>query len=52
MRRYKSFTTIRVGTYRARPAKGYQGMTIGLLEYQKTLRVEQLPGMLLLPFGK
>lgn len=40
------------GTYRARPSKGYQMMTIGLLEYQKTLQVEQLPGMLLLPFGK
>jgi sterol desaturase/sphingolipid hydroxylase (fatty acid hydroxylase superfamily) len=40
------------GTYRARPAKGYQGMTIGLLEYQETLRVAQLPWMLLLPFDR
>lgn len=40
------------GTYRARPAKGNQGMTIGLTEYQNTLRVAQLPWMLLLPFGK
>lgn len=40
------------GTYRAHPAKGNQGMTIGLTEYQNTLRVAQLPWMLLLPFGK
>lgn len=40
------------GTYRARPAKGNQGMTIGLTEYQNTLRVAQLPWMLLLPFGR
>lgn len=40
------------GTYRASPANGYQGMTIGLLEYQDTLRVAQLPWMLLLPFDK
>lgn len=38
------------GTYRSRPAKGYEGMTIGLSEYQNTLRVAQLPWMLLLPF--
>jgi sterol desaturase/sphingolipid hydroxylase (fatty acid hydroxylase superfamily) len=38
------------GTYRDRPAKGNQGMTIGLTEYQNTLRVAQLPWMLLLPF--
>ncbi|WP_204139625.1 sterol desaturase family protein [Halomicronema sp. CCY15110] len=40
------------GTYRARAAKGNQGMTIGLTEYQNTLRVAQLPWMLLLPFGR
>lgn len=40
------------GTYRSRPAKGNQGMTIGLTEYQNTLRVAQLPWMLLLPFGR
>jgi sterol desaturase/sphingolipid hydroxylase (fatty acid hydroxylase superfamily) len=40
------------GTYRARPAEGNQGMTIGLAEYQKTLQVAQLPWMLLLPFGR
>jgi sterol desaturase/sphingolipid hydroxylase (fatty acid hydroxylase superfamily) len=38
-------------TYRDFPSMGNQGMTIGLSEYQKTLRVEQLPWMLLLPFG-
>jgi sterol desaturase/sphingolipid hydroxylase (fatty acid hydroxylase superfamily) len=40
------------GTYRALPAMGDQRMTIGLQEYQKTMRVEQLPWMLLLPFEK
>jgi len=40
------------GTYRARPAKGNQGMTIGLTEYQNTLRVAQLPWVLLLPFSR
>lgn len=40
------------GTYWMYPKMGYEGMTIGLSEYQKTLRVEQLPWMLLLPFGK
>jgi sterol desaturase/sphingolipid hydroxylase (fatty acid hydroxylase superfamily) len=39
------------GTYQARPSMGNQGMTIGLSEYQKTLRGSQLPWMLLLPFG-
>lgn len=38
-------------TYRDCPLMGNQGMTIGLSEYQNTLRVEQLPWMLLLPFG-
>lgn len=40
------------GTYRAHPAKGNQGMTIGLREYQDTLRVAQLPWMLWLPFER
>jgi sterol desaturase/sphingolipid hydroxylase (fatty acid hydroxylase superfamily) len=40
------------GTYRARPAKGNEGMTIGLAEYQDTLRVAQLPWMLWLPFKR
>ncbi|MGC8713653.1 MAG: sterol desaturase family protein [Leptodesmis sp.] len=39
------------GTYRASSAQGNQGITIGLLEYQDTLRVAQLPWMLLLPFS-
>jgi sterol desaturase/sphingolipid hydroxylase (fatty acid hydroxylase superfamily) len=39
------------GTYRSSPVKGNQNMTIGLTEYQDTLRVAQLPWMLLLPFG-
>jgi sterol desaturase/sphingolipid hydroxylase (fatty acid hydroxylase superfamily) len=39
-------------TYRALPSQGYQGMTIGLAEYQKNPRVSQLTWMLLLPFGK
>lgn len=38
------------GTYRAQPAKGHLGMTIGLSEYQTTIRVAQLPWMLALPF--
>lgn len=40
------------GTYRAHPAKGNQEMTIGLAEYQDTLRVAQLPWMLWLPFKR
>ncbi|WP_071515487.1 sterol desaturase family protein [Geitlerinema sp. PCC 9228] len=38
------------GTYRDRPAASQQTMTIGLSEYQRNLRVEQLHWMLLLPF--
>jgi sterol desaturase/sphingolipid hydroxylase (fatty acid hydroxylase superfamily) len=38
------------GTYRAEPAQGYQGMTIGLREYQHRPEVTQLPMMLILPF--
>ncbi len=40
------------GTYRALPAQGYQGMTIGLLEYQDTPGVARLPWMLFLPFDR
>ncbi len=40
------------GTYRVRSAKGNDGMTIGLEEYQDTLRVAQLPWMLWLPFKR
>ncbi|NEQ54544.1 MAG: sterol desaturase family protein [Leptolyngbya sp. SIO3F4] len=39
-----------LGTYRERPAAGYQGMTIGLAEYQQDWRVAKLPWMLMLPF--
>ena len=38
------------GTYRPRPSVSPQEMTIGLGEYQKDQRVEQLPWMLMLPF--
>lgn len=41
-----------LGTYRAQPAAGYQGMTIGLAEYQRDWRVAKLPWLLLLPFLK
>jgi sterol desaturase/sphingolipid hydroxylase (fatty acid hydroxylase superfamily) len=40
------------GTYRAEPAQGYQGMTIGLREYQHSPEVVQLPKMLILPFDR
>ena len=38
------------GTYRAYPSLSQQDMTIGLSEYQKNLRVEQLHYLLILPF--
>ncbi|MEM7796066.1 MAG: sterol desaturase family protein [Cyanobacteria bacterium P01_C01_bin.118] len=41
-----------LGTYRSRPAAGYQQMTIGLAEYQQDWRVAKLPWMLVLPFLK
>src|SRR5262249_60694384 len=37
------------GTYRADPAEGHEGMTIGLEQFRDE-RVEWLPWMLLLPF--
>ncbi|NUN66574.1 sterol desaturase family protein [Pseudanabaena biceps] len=40
------------GTYRDSPVMGHEDMEIGLSEYQQTLRVEQLPWMLILPFLK
>lgn len=40
------------GTYRDSPVMGQENMEIGLSEYQQTLRVEQLPWMLILPFIK
>ncbi|MEM1252702.1 MAG: sterol desaturase family protein [Cyanobacteria bacterium P01_H01_bin.21] len=39
-----------LGTYRHRPSVSHTDMTIGLAEYQKDLRAEQLPWMLVLPF--
>ena len=39
-----------LGTYRHRPSVSHTSMTIGLAEYQKDLRAEQLPWMLVLPF--
>jgi sterol desaturase/sphingolipid hydroxylase (fatty acid hydroxylase superfamily) len=38
------------GTYRAQPAEGHEGMTIGLSELRDERKVERLPWMLLLPF--
>ena len=39
-----------LGTYRAQPARGHEGMTIGLADLRDEQEVERLPGMLLLPF--
>jgi sterol desaturase/sphingolipid hydroxylase (fatty acid hydroxylase superfamily) len=39
-----------LGTYRAQPAAGHEGMTIGVAELRDEQQVERLPGMLLLPF--
>jgi sterol desaturase/sphingolipid hydroxylase (fatty acid hydroxylase superfamily) len=39
-------------TYRAQPAAGQRNMQIGLAEYQNTLRVAKMIGMLVLPFAK
>jgi sterol desaturase/sphingolipid hydroxylase (fatty acid hydroxylase superfamily) len=38
------------GTYRDQPRGGHQGMTIGIHKYRNPKQVDQLPGMLLLPF--
>jgi sterol desaturase/sphingolipid hydroxylase (fatty acid hydroxylase superfamily) len=38
------------GTYKAQPAAGHDGMTIGLAHLRDEGQVERLPGMLLLPF--
>jgi sterol desaturase/sphingolipid hydroxylase (fatty acid hydroxylase superfamily) len=38
------------GTYRARPAAGLDGMTIGLEQYRDARRADRLHWMLLLPF--
>ena len=39
-----------LGTYRAQPAMGHEGMTIGITSLRDESRVDRLPGMLLLPF--
>ena len=39
-----------LGTYRAQPRAGQQGMTIGIRQHRDPSRVDRLDGMLLLPF--
>src|SRR5205807_10318318 len=39
-----------LGTYRAQPADGHEGMTIGLTQFRDEQRVERLHWMLALPF--
>ena len=38
------------GTYIDQPRDGHQGMTIGIHKYRDPKQVDQLPGMLMLPF--
>ena len=38
------------GTYRAQPARGHEGMVIGLEQVRDEATADRLPGMLLLPF--
>ena len=38
------------GTYRDQPRAGHEGMTIGIHHFRDPKQVEQLPGMLVLPF--
>ncbi len=39
-----------LGTYRAQPRGGHQGMTIGIEGFRDPRQVDRLPGMLALPF--
>ena len=39
------------GTYRDQPRGGHEGMTIGIHKYRDPKKVDQLPGMLALPFA-
>jgi sterol desaturase/sphingolipid hydroxylase (fatty acid hydroxylase superfamily) len=39
-----------LGTYRAQPADGHEGMTLGIAECRDERRAERLPWMLLMPF--
>lgn len=41
-----------LGTYRSHASLSHQDMTIGLSEYQRTLKIEQLHWMLIMPFLK
>lgn len=38
------------GTYRDQPRAGHEGMVIGIHKYRDAKQVDQLPGMLMLPF--
>jgi sterol desaturase/sphingolipid hydroxylase (fatty acid hydroxylase superfamily) len=38
------------GTYIDQPRRGHEGMTIGIHKYRDAKQVDQLPGMLMLPF--
>lgn len=40
------------GTYTAQPARGHDGMTIGLEQFRDADQVDRLPGMLALPFAR
>ena len=40
-----------LGTYRAQPAAGHEGMTIGLEHLRNEQQTERLPQMLLLPWS-
>src|SRR5207253_8144572 len=39
-----------LGTYRAQPADGHEGMTIGLAQFRDERKADRLPCMLALPF--
>ena len=39
-----------LGTYRAQPRAGHEGMTLGIRGYRDPREVDRLPGMLALPF--
>ena len=41
-----------LGTYRAQPEAGHEGMTVGLSAPRDERQVDRLPGMLRLPFRK
>jgi sterol desaturase/sphingolipid hydroxylase (fatty acid hydroxylase superfamily) len=41
-----------LGTYRAQPQEGHEGMTIGLTEYRDEQQTERLHQMLLLPWAR